>query len=43
MEEENGLSKHAMDIYNRATKAVEKDEMHLVIIIIKSTYVFLDL
>uniref|UniRef100_A0A914D5Y1 BUB1 N-terminal domain-containing protein n=1 Tax=Acrobeloides nanus TaxID=290746 RepID=A0A914D5Y1_9BILA len=30
LEEEHGLARHAMNIYNRATKAVEKEEMHLV-------------
>uniref|UniRef100_A0A915EKA3 Pre-mRNA-splicing factor SYF1 n=1 Tax=Ditylenchus dipsaci TaxID=166011 RepID=A0A915EKA3_9BILA len=30
LEEEHGLSRHAMEIYNRATEAVEKEEMHLI-------------
>uniref|UniRef100_A0A914VZD4 Pre-mRNA-splicing factor SYF1 n=2 Tax=Plectus sambesii TaxID=2011161 RepID=A0A914VZD4_9BILA len=30
LEEEHGLARHAMNIYNRATRAVEKDEMYAV-------------
>lgn len=30
LEEEYGLARHAMAIYNRACKAVEKEDMHLV-------------
>lgn len=28
LEEEHGLARHAMTIYNRATRAVEKEEMY---------------
>lgn len=31
LEEEHGLARHAMEIYNRASEAVEKEEMHLVL------------
>jgi hypothetical protein len=31
-EEEHGLARHAMEIYNRATEAVDKEEKHLVIL-----------
>ncbi|KAI1715467.1 pre-mRNA-splicing factor syf1 [Ditylenchus destructor] len=30
LEEDHGLARHAMDIYNRAAEAVEKEEMHLI-------------
>jgi hypothetical protein len=30
LEEEHGLARHAMEIYNRATEAVDKEEKHLV-------------
>lgn len=30
LEEEYGLARHSMAIYNRACKAVEKEDMHLV-------------
>ena len=33
-EEEHGLARRAMEIYNKATDAVDKDEKHLVIFII---------
>ncbi|KAI3420993.1 hypothetical protein GPALN_014620 [Globodera pallida] len=30
LEEQHGLARHALDIYNRATGLVEKEEMHLI-------------